>query len=191
MTSDGVEPPADAAAPVAPVRKPVRARGRFLVVCALLAAAVGLLLYKGLLSSLDYFDTVDQALDHRTQLGLSSFRLEGLVVPGTILATSSGTWFSISGADGRRVDVHNTGSPPELFQQNIPVVVVGHFESASSKVFDSNQIMVKHSSTYIAAHPNRVRGPGGLETSQIRVPHAATYVAAHPNRVGEPAGKAR
>jgi len=161
MTTVGVEPPAAATAPIAPLRPPVRARGRFFMVCVLLAAAVGLLLYKGLLSSLDYFDTVDQALDHRAQLGVSSFRLEGLVVPGTILPTSRGTWFSISGADGRRVDVHNTGSPPALFQQNIPVVVVGHFESSSSNVFDSNQIMVKHSSTYIAAHPNRVRGPAG------------------------------
>ena len=161
------------------------------MVCVLLAAAVGLLLYKGLLSSLDYFDTVDQALAHRTQLGTSNFRLEGLVVPGTILGTSRGTWFSISGADGRRVDVHNSGSPPALFQQNIPVVVVGHFESATSNVFDSNQIMVKHSSTYIAAHPNRVRAPRSGGSTQLKASHPSTYVAAHPNRVPGPAGKAR
>jgi len=144
-------------APVAPSRPPVRARGRLLFVCVLLLAAVGLLLYKGLLSSLDYFDTVDQALDHRAQLGVSGFRLEGLVDRGTIQSTSTGTSFAISGADCRRVEVHNSGSPPELFQPNIPVVVVGHFASASSDVFLSNQIMVKHTATYTARHAGRLR----------------------------------
>ena len=128
------------------------------MVCVLLAAAVGLLLYKGLLSSLDYFDTVDQALDHRATIGTSVIRLEGLVAPGTVQASSTGTWFSISGGDGRRVEVHNTGSPPALFQPSIPVVVVGHFATPTSLTFLSDQIMVKHSATYIAAHPGRFRG---------------------------------
>jgi cytochrome c-type biogenesis protein CcmE len=161
VTTDTHREPAAPTATVAPSRPAVRARGRFAIVCVLLAAAVGLLLYKGLLSSLDYFDTVDQALDHRAQLGVSGFRLEGLVDRGTIQPTSTGTWFSISGADGRRVEVHNTGSPPQLFQPAIPVVVVGHFASVTSDVFVSNQIMVKHSATYIAAHPGRVRAPDG------------------------------
>lgn len=145
---------------VAPSRPPVKARGRFLLVLVLLAAAVSLLLYKGLLSSLDYFDTVDQALDHRAQLGISTFRLEGVVDCGSIVPSSNGTWFTISGADGREVQVRNTGSPPLLFQPNIAVVVVGRFASERSTVFDSNQILVKHSATYIAQHPNRVRAGG-------------------------------
>ena len=41
--------------------------------------------------------------------------------------------------------VANTGSPPQLFQARIPVVVVGHFTSATSTRFVSNTIMVKHS----------------------------------------------
>jgi cytochrome c-type biogenesis protein CcmE len=147
--------------PVAPSRPPVRARGRFLLVCLLLAAGVGLLLYEGLLSSLDYFDTVDQALAHRAAIGVSSIRLEGLVDPGTVLSSSRGTWFSISGTDGRRVEVHNVGSPPELFQPNIPVVVVGHFTSPTSLVFDSNQIMVRHTATYCAKYPGRVHASKG------------------------------
>jgi cytochrome c-type biogenesis protein CcmE len=148
-------------APVAPVRPPVRARGRFALVCCLLAAGVGVLLYKGLLSSLDYFDTVDQALDHRAQLGTGDLRLEGLVDAGTIVATSSGTTFAISGADGRRVEVVNVGTPPQLFKAGIPVVVVGHFTTTTSSTFDSNQIMVRHTATYVAAHPDRVRGTDG------------------------------
>ncbi|HLK45291.1 MAG TPA: cytochrome c maturation protein CcmE [Acidimicrobiales bacterium] len=147
--------------PVAPARTAARGRGRFLLVCALLAAAIGVLLYKGLLSSLDYFDTVDQALAHRAQLGTTSFRLEGLVRPRTIVETTDGTAFTLEGADGRWVRVVNTGSPPALFQPDIPVVVVGHFASPTSIVFDSNLIMVQHTDTYIAQHRARVTAPNG------------------------------
>ena len=137
-----------------------RTKRRLWFVGAVLIAALVFLLVEGLGSSLDYFDTVDQALAHRATLGTSTFRLEGLVVPGSIHRTTVGTDFSVS--EGvQRVSVQNVGSPPELFQQNIPVVVVGHFAGSDSPLFLSNQIMVKHSADYIAAHPNRVEAPNG------------------------------
>ena len=144
--------------PLSPTRR--RARRRLWVVGAVLVAALVFLLVEGLGSSLDYFDTVDQALAHRATLGTSTFRLEGLVVPGTIRRTATGTDFTVAEGSAR-VPVANVGSPPELFQQNIPVVVVGHFASPGSPLFVSNQIMVKHSANYIAAHPNRVKAPNG------------------------------
>lgn len=148
-------------APVAPPARRVRARGRFFLVVGLLCAAIAVLLYKGLVSSLNYYETVDYALAHRGQLGTSSFRLEGVVVRGSIRASATGATFSISGADCREVQVVNVSSPPGLFQPGIPVVVVGQFSSATSATFDSNQILVKHSATYIAAHPGRVTVPEG------------------------------
>ena len=126
---------------------------------ALLAAFV-FLMVEGLGSSLDYFDTVDQAYAHRGTLGTTTFRLEGDVVPGSIHPTAVGTDFAVSEGD-RSVAVHNSGSPPQLFQVNIPVVVVGHFASATSSEFVSNQILVKHSATYIAQHPTRVKAKNG------------------------------
>ena len=142
-------------------RTPSRRRTRLIVVFALLAAAIAYLLVEGLGSSLDYFDTVSQALEHKTQIGTAVFRLEGLVVPGSVRRTASGADFEVSGG-GHTVVVHNVGSPPQLFQTDIPVVVVGHFAARSSDLFMSNQIMVKHSPTYIAEHPTRVRGPHGV-----------------------------
>ncbi len=159
MTAVDTGPPP--LAPVEPRRRAASSKGRFLVVCVLLAAAVALVLYKGLLSSLNYFDTVDQALDHRAQIGTTSIRLEGVVVPGTVRSTGSGALFSISGDDGRAVSVTFVGSPPELFKPDIPVVVVGSFTTATSDDFDSNQILVKHSASYIAQYPSRVRAPNG------------------------------
>jgi cytochrome c-type biogenesis protein CcmE len=130
------------------------------VVFAVLLGAVAFLLAEGLGSSLDYFDTVHQALAKRATLGTTTFRLEGTVVAGTVVRTRHGADFSVAGG-GEQVAVENSGSPPQLFQPGIPVVVVGHFASAGSDVFVSNQILVKHSATYIAQHPTRVRGQGG------------------------------
>jgi cytochrome c-type biogenesis protein CcmE len=125
-----------------------------------LGGAVAFLLAEGLGSSLDYFDTVHQALAHKTSLGTSTFRLEGTVVAGTVKRTKGGADFAVV-QGGERVAVENHGSPPQLFQPGIPVVVVGHFTSVGSDVFVSDQILVKHSATYIAQHPTRVRGSNG------------------------------
>jgi cytochrome c-type biogenesis protein CcmE len=122
-----------------------------------LAAAFAFLLVKGLGSSLDYYLTVNQAVHQKATLGTRDFRLEGVVVPGTVHNTAAGVDFTVQ-SDGVSEEVSNTGTPPQLFQPNIPVVVVGHF---SGNAFDSNQIMVKHSASYIAAHPNRVTAPNG------------------------------
>ena len=46
----------------------------------------------------------------------------------------------------------------DLFQPNIPVVVVGHFSGSS---FVSDQLIVDHSAQYVQQHPNRVKAPNG------------------------------
>jgi cytochrome c-type biogenesis protein CcmE len=147
--------------PVAAPSTRRRGRGRTLGVLVVLAAAVLVLLGQGLLHSLNYFETVDQALGARARLGTSEFRLEGVVEPTTITRTARGANFWIAGARGERVFVRAVGSPPQLFQANIPVVVQGHFVSATSDTFDADQILVKHTASYIAAHPARVRAPNG------------------------------
>ena len=137
-----------------------RIKARVVVALVVIVAAIGFLLVKGIGSSLNYYDTVDQALANRSQLGTGQLNLEGVVRPGSITPTSTGTDFFIEGTKAD-VWVVNTGSPPQLFQANIPVVVVGHFDSPHALVFDSNQILVKHSASYIAANPTRVRAPNG------------------------------
>ena len=164
MTGTTTEPsppssPPPPGAPQGPALPPPRRRRtsrRVLVVFALLIVAFVFLLVEGLGSSLNYFDTVDQAFAHRASLGTQTFRLEGTVVPGTIRSTSTGSDFTIcEGTDVVRVV--NTGSPPQLFQARIPVVVVGHFTSDTSTDFVSSSILVKHSANYIAQYPGRVK----------------------------------
>lgn len=147
-------PPAPATAVPPTLRR--RRRARYVVVALVFAGAVAFLVTK-VGGSLDYFDTVDQAVAHKASLGDHTLRLEGLVVPGTVERTAHGVDFVAAGTR-HRVAVENTGNPPQLFQPDVPVVVVGHF---SGDVFVSSQIIVDHSSTYIQKHPGRVRAPNG------------------------------
>jgi cytochrome c-type biogenesis protein CcmE len=130
------------------------------LVFAVLLAAFIFLLVEGLGSSLNFFDTVNQAFAHRSSLGTRTFNLEGDVVPGTIHPTAVGTDFTIS-EGSHTVAVTNKGNPPQLFQQKIAVVVIGHFTTDASHDFVSHQILVKHSENYCAANPKRVKAKNG------------------------------
>ncbi|MGH9021236.1 MAG: cytochrome c maturation protein CcmE [Acidimicrobiales bacterium] len=147
--------------PVDAPGKPRRRRRRVVVALAVLAACALALVGLGLARNLNYFETVDQALGHRSALGVTTFRLEGVVRPHTIERTATGAAFVLAGVDGRVVHVSSHGTPPQLFQANIPVVVVGHFSTPTSRLFVGHQILVKHTASYIAQHPSRVRAPNG------------------------------
>jgi len=147
--------------PVTPPSSRSRSRRRSIGVIVVLLVAVGALLSQGVLHNLNYFETVDQALAQRSTLGTRVLRLEGVVQKGTIKRTSTGADFILDGSGAKRVMVRAQGTPPQLFQANIPVVVVGHFNSVTAMAFTGTQIMVKHSANYIAAHPNRVKARNG------------------------------
>jgi cytochrome c-type biogenesis protein CcmE len=134
-------------------------RLRYVVVGVVLVGSLVFLLVKGLGSALDFYLPANQAVAQKASLGSRTFNLEGVVRPGSIHATPNGVNFVVT-AGSTAVPVVNTGSPPQLFQQDIPVIAVGHF---SGTTFVSDQILVKHSSTYIAAHPGRVTAPNGTK----------------------------
>lgn len=149
------------AGPPDPGRTPapasLRPTARYVVVGLVLVGALVFLLVKGLGSALDFYLPADQAVAQKATLGAKTFNLEGVVAPGSIRATTEGVDFVVT-SGAIRLPVTNTGSPPQLFQANIPVIAVGHF---SGDTFVSDEILVKHSSTYIAEHPQRVRAPNG------------------------------
>ena len=147
--------------PVAPPLTKSSSRRRSIAVLVVLALAIVALLSQGLLRNLNYFDTVDQALASRAKIGTTTIRLEGVVKPHTISRTSTGASFWMTGSGTHEVYVISRGTPPELFQADIPVVVEGHFTTRYSTTFDGTQILVKHTATYIAQHPKRVKAPNG------------------------------
>ena len=71
--------------------------------------------------------------------------------------------------------VVETGQPPQLFQPDIPVVLVGHF---AGPVFASDQILVDHTSQYIAKYPSRVTAPNGSIVGVSKKPSQVTRASA-------------
>jgi len=154
-----VRPLDDAGASLSAARR--RRSRRLWAVALVLAGALGFLIDKAVTSAVVYFKTASQAIADRAALGTSTFQIEGLVVPGSTVRGRGGTVTAFTIASGRaRVRIENSAPEPALFRSDIPVVLVGHF-LRTSDVFVSDQILVKHSNEYIAAHPGRVRAPDG------------------------------
>ena len=156
-TPDDAGPPAGPPTGPRPATTARRHTARYVVVGLVLVGVLVFLLAKGLGSALDFYLPADQAVAQRANLGDKTFNLEGVVAPGSIHATTDGVDFVVT-SGGVRLPVSNTGSPPQLFQANVPVIAVGHF---AGDVFASDEILVKHSSNYIAQHPGRVTAPNG------------------------------
>jgi cytochrome c-type biogenesis protein CcmE len=155
--STGSQP--DAGPPPVPRAVPAGKRHtvRYVVVGLVLVGALVFLLVKGLGSALDFYLPADQAVAQKATLGDKTFNIEGVVAPGSIHSTKSGVDFVVT-SGAVHVAVQNSSSPPQLFQPNIPVIAVGHFQG---DLFVSDQILVKHTSTYIAQYPSRVTAPNG------------------------------
>jgi cytochrome c-type biogenesis protein CcmE len=142
-------------------RATLGSRRRLMVAVVVVLAALGTLLYQGLSNAATYFYTADQAVAHKHDQGTRRFRIEGAVVAGSVHQTGptgtgpAGTAVAFQIANnGVTVDVVHAGGQPELFQDNIPVVLEGHWAGAR---FASDNIMVKHSATYRQLNPTRVK----------------------------------
>ncbi|MDP9389276.1 MAG: cytochrome c maturation protein CcmE, partial [Actinomycetota bacterium] len=122
-----------------------------------IVAALAFLLLRAVGEATVYFKTADEAVAQRAELGDRRFRIEGLVVPGSVRQAGNDVDFAIRGQQGATVDVVHQGNVPELFQPDIPVVMEGRF---SGERFVSDRILVKHTSEYRAENPERVREYG-------------------------------
>lgn len=142
---------------------PPRARARLntgrrqLVAGAVIVAALVVLAVRGLGNATVYFKTADEAVAQRAQLGSHRFRIEGVVQDGTVHQSGQDVAFVIAN-NGVSVPVVHHGDPPQLFKPGLAVVLEGRFQGDH---FASDLIMVKHSETYIAKHPDRVAGYPG------------------------------
>jgi cytochrome c-type biogenesis protein CcmE len=127
---------------------------------AVIAAAIGFLLYQGLSNATVYFKTADQAVADKASLGSRQFRIEGTVVDD-VHQVASRTNFDIY-ANGVTVAVVDSEDPPALFKAGIPVVLEGHW---AGSYFASDLIMVKHTASYTEAHPERLKSQ--IPTSSV------------------------
>ncbi|HVE93915.1 MAG TPA: cytochrome c maturation protein CcmE [Acidimicrobiales bacterium] len=132
----------------------MKRRALVIVVVAVLAA--GGLLWRALGDATVYFKTADEAAAERATLGERRFRLEGVVLAGSVKNRGDGVQFVVA-ENGAQIPVRHKGDPPELFRAGIPVVLEGHFQGAT---YESDRILVKHTSEYRKVNPERVKDYG-------------------------------
>lgn len=127
---------------------------RLLAVGALVAllAALGFVLFQGLNDAATFFYNVDEAVAQRDDLAGDRFRMQGNVIDGSVVETPTGVEFTITYNDAE-VPVVHTGTPPELFGPDIPVVIEGTFEGDG---FASDEILIRHDNTYDEDNPDRI-----------------------------------
>jgi cytochrome c-type biogenesis protein CcmE len=128
-------------------------RRRLWIAGIVVLGALGFLVFQGLGNATLYFRTADEAVAQREQLGDRRFRIEGDVVDGTVRQVGNDVSFTLT-SKNVEVPVLHKGDPPELFRPGIPVVLEGRFQGDH---FSSDRIMVKHSETYVAENPDRVK----------------------------------
>ncbi|WP_436793273.1 cytochrome c maturation protein CcmE [Actinospongicola halichondriae] len=120
---------------------------------AVLVVVLGVVAWQGLSNAALYFRTADEAVEQRDELGDRRFRIEGTVVPGSVEPDGVAVRFVIESNDVQ-VAVAHQGDPPDLFQEDIPVVLEGRW-SQTDDVFESDGILVKHTEEYEADNPDR------------------------------------
>ncbi|MBT8193115.1 MAG: cytochrome c maturation protein CcmE [Acidimicrobiia bacterium] len=132
---------------------------------AFLIPAIGLLVVLGgfiltftLNDSFVYYMTPTEALDAKVEFEEGRrFRLSGVVVAGSVEELDAGVRFLAQEPDGSTtVTVVHTRAAPELFQDDIEVVVEGAWEGDE---FHSDFMLIKHDEEY------RVPEEGNYEDS--------------------------
>jgi cytochrome c-type biogenesis protein CcmE len=107
------------------------------------------LLYGGIGENLVFYLTPTELEARGEGAYDTSVRLGGVVIPQSVQWDADALDLRFRIGDGTtEYEVHSTGAPPQMFRDGIEVLVEGRL--ASSGVFHSTSLMVKHSNEYRA-----------------------------------------
>lgn len=125
----------------------MRYRAFLIPAIGILVVLGGLILSFGLNDNFVYYMTPGEAVAERTDFDDGRrFRLSGVVVPGSVEELSAGVRFQAADPEGpQTITVVHTRSAPQLFQENIEVVVEGAWEGDE---FHSDFMLIKHDEEY-------------------------------------------
>ncbi|HEX7051037.1 MAG TPA: cytochrome c maturation protein CcmE [Longimicrobiales bacterium] len=116
-----------------------------------IVGSFGYLIYGGIGKNLVYFVTPTELLARDAAARGEAVRLGGQVVPGSVHWDAEALDLRFRITDGRNViRVHSTGAPPQMFRDGIGVVIEGRL--GPEGVFESTNLMVKHSNEYRPPH---------------------------------------
>jgi cytochrome c-type biogenesis protein CcmE len=111
--------------------------------------AFGFLLWGGLDKNVVFFLTPQELLSRGNGAYDVPLRLGGMVQAGSVKWNAETLDLRFVVTDGvKQIAVHSTGAPPQMFRDSIGVVVEGRY--LRDGVFESKNLMVKHSNEY---HP--------------------------------------
>ncbi len=123
------------------------------LIMGVLAVVAGFVLFQALTNARVFFLNVDEAVARRSELAEDTFRMQGTVVSEPESGTEGALLFTMA-FGGEDVVVRHVGDEPSnLFKYGERVVAEGHWEG---EMFESRQIVVKHSEEYVEDNPSRV-----------------------------------
>lgn len=129
---------------------------------AVIAAALGFLVYQGLANNLVYYVTPSELLAKGVAADGQSLRLGGLVRPGSRHWNATTQTLSFVLQDPKAsVPVVSHGLPPQMFREDIGVVVEGTYRRG---LFRATDLMIKHCADYRAPKPGHVPVPDNCVT---------------------------
>mgnify|MGYP002630485446 CR=1 FL=1 len=130
-----------------------RKRLRNWLIMGTFTAVIGFVLFQALTSAAQFYYNVDEAVARRGELEDSTFRIQGTVTSEQAPDANGALIFTIAYGGVDTAVRHVGAEPSDLFEIGIPVVSEGHWEG---DVFQSRQLLVKHSESYEAENPDRV-----------------------------------
>ncbi|MDD5558726.1 cytochrome c maturation protein CcmE [Candidatus Methylomirabilis sp.] len=113
----------------------------------IVVAALAYLINSGIQEATVYYITPSELKAKGGAVSDRSFRLGGMVVPGSLHWEPQTLKLTFRLTDGKEeVPVEHTGSPPDLFKEGAGAVVEG--KCVKGGPFQSSMIMAKHSEEY-------------------------------------------
>jgi cytochrome c-type biogenesis protein CcmE len=104
----------------------------------------------------------------------ATIRLGGQVAPGSVKYGADSSSLTFEVRDPRAVvKVHSTGVPPQMFRENVGVVVEGTMTAGG--VFESSRLMVSHDNEYRAPKAGEDVRTADLMKSTADLPKAEKY----------------
>jgi cytochrome c-type biogenesis protein CcmE len=127
----------------------MRRHAKFVVGGAVIAAALGYMIYAGVTQSAVYFVTPSEL--RAAPVAGKAYRLGGMVEAGSLRWEPRTLDLSFALGDGKTtVPVRHKGSPPDLFGERRGAVVEGSWTAEG--YFKASLILAKHSEEYKAPH---------------------------------------
>ena len=132
-----------------------------------IVATIIYLIYTGISQTSVYFLTVSELIDQKNTIPDEGVRVNGTVVPGSIDKDSSNLKVSFKITDSKKnLFVHYEGIIPDMFKDNIEVVVEGTIDKNGNLI--ANTLLTSCPSKYEAEkkeYSNKMAFPNKMEFS--------------------------